>query len=266
MISVVIPCFNSAAFVRDAVASVVAQTRRDLEIVLVDDGSTDDTPALIAALVAEYRGIEIAAVTRRSGGTAAARNTGIERARGRYILPLDADDLLAPDALDALAGALDDHDDIAVAFPDRRDFGALDGVAVAGRFEVSRLKYFNQIPYCSMFRRQVWERVGGFRTNVSGFDDWDFWLAAAGCGFRGHHVARALLLHRRHHDSQLGRIVADYERLFATIILNNGDLYSEAERVAASRFLATSEPAALLRGSKLIFTQHYPLPPRPGHE
>lgn len=111
-----------------------------------------------------------------------------------------------------------------------------------------------------MFRRQMWEAIGGYRTNVSGFDDWDFWLAAAARGFRGHHLAQPMLQHRRHRGSQLGQIVGDYERLYAIIITNNPEVYSTDEIAAAHDYLATGKAASLLRSSRLIFERSYRMP------
>ena len=263
-VSVVIPCHDSAAFLRATVDSVIAQTIREYEVVFVDDGSTDGTRALVEQLIAAHPDRSMTLLAQDNAGVAAARNRGIGAARGRYILPLDADDLIAPTMVASCAAILDARPEIAVVFTDRQDFGALDGRHVSGRFELARLKYFNQLPYCSLLRRSVWEAVGGYRVNVSGFDDWDFWIAAAARGFRGHHLAEPLLRHRRHHTSQLTTVMRDYERLYALIILNNASVYSGAERAAAARFLATGEPAPLLGASRLIFTQRYPLPPQPG--
>jgi glycosyltransferase involved in cell wall biosynthesis len=257
-VSVVIPCYNSAALLPDTLQSVGAQTLREMEIVLVDDGSVDDTRAVIERLIASNASCRMTLVTQANAGVGAARNRGIVVARGRYILPLDADDLIAPTMLAACARLLDDQPETALVFTDRQDFGDLTGVWAAGLFEVNRIKYFNQLSYCTMFRRTMWEAIGGYRINVSGFADWDFWVAAAARGFRGHHLPAPLLLHRRHPRSHLPQIVGDYERLFATIILNNREVYSAREIEAAGRFLATGEPAALLRISKLIFAQHYP--------
>jgi glycosyltransferase involved in cell wall biosynthesis len=189
-----------------------------------------------------------------------ARNRGIAIARGRYILPLDADDLIAPTMLETCAHVLDNQPQTGLVFTDRQDFGDLAALWAAGRFDLRRLKYFNQLSYCAMFRREMWEAIGGYRVNVSGFADWDFWVAAASRGFRGHHLPSPLLQHRRRRNSHLARIMDDYERLYANIILNNREVYSEIEVDAANRFLSSGERVALLRLSKLIFAQSYPLP------
>ena len=256
-VSVVIPCHDSAAFVQQTAHSVLAQTSSDFEIVFVDDGSRDDTCELIKPLIDDNEQRSLRLICQANAGVAAARNRGIAEARGSYILPLDADDLISPTLLEESAAILDATEDTAIVFTDRRDFGEVDKVWRAGKFELGRLRYFNQIGSCSLFRKRMWEQLGGYRTNVDGFDDWDFWIAAAARGFRGHHLEKPLYQHRRRQGSLLTRIVGDYERLYARIILNNASVYSTAEVAAAEKFLSAGEPAALLSSSKFVFLNQF---------
>ncbi|SEK52527.1 succinoglycan biosynthesis protein ExoO [Pseudoxanthomonas sp. GM95] len=101
LVSIVIPAYNAAAFIHRSVASIQQQTLTDLEILVVDDASTDDTIATVEALIAE--GAEIRLLRQeKNGGVAVARNTGIDQARGRYIAFLDADDIFLPERLEHL--------------------------------------------------------------------------------------------------------------------------------------------------------------------
>lgn len=256
-VSVVIPCYNSATYLRETLDSVFAQTLRDFEIVLVDDGSTDDTRELIDRLISENPGRTFQFVCQTNTGVAGARNRGIGLARGRYILPLDADDLIAPTMLETCAAVLDAEPDTALVYTDRQEFGDVEATWKAGRFELSRLKYFNQMSYCSMYRRSMWEKIGGYRLNVNGFDDWDFWIAAAARGLRGQHVPGALLKHRKRKDSQMWQVVDGYEALYANIILNNREAYSADEVSAAETLVSTGEVAPFLRSAKFIFMGHF---------
>lgn len=259
LVSVVVPCFNSARFLLETVASVVAQTYGSIELVLVDDGSTDETEDLIRSLVAEPGPFTIRACFQANSGVAAARNRGVAAARGDFILPLDADDMIVSSMIADCVTVLTERPDISIAFTDREDFGELHGVYPSGTFELERLRYFNQLPYASLYRRAVWSDVGGYRSNVDGFDDWDFWLAAALHGHRGQRVPVPHLRHRRHRGSYLGTLVGSYERLLAQIILNNAAAYPDADVVAARSYLMEQVPASVLRASKLIFTNHYSL-------
>lgn len=263
-VSVVIPCYNSSAYLRETLESVFAQTLRDFEVILVDDGSTDGTRELIDQWIAGNRGHALRSVFQENTGVAGARNRGISMARGRYILPLDADDLIAPTMLEACAAVLDAEPDVSLVYTDREEFGDVEAIWKAGRYELPRLQYFNQISYCSMYRRTMWEAIGGYRLNVNGFDDWDLWIAAASRGFRGRHVPEALLKHRKHQSSQMWSIIGRYEALFANIILNNRELYADFEVEAAEALVATGEVAPFLRTARFIFMGHFlGLSPKP---
>jgi hypothetical protein len=103
----------------------------------------------------------------------------------------------------------------------------------------------------------MWEAVGGYRVNVSGFDDWDFWIAAAALGLHGRYLPGAFLKHRKRSDSQMWRLLGDYDLLYATIILNNRAVYSQSETAAAEALLATGVAAAIFRSTRFIFMGHF---------
>lgn len=106
-LSIITPVFNGARVLRETLDSVVAQTRHDLEYILVDDGSTDETPQILAEYVAAYPWITTVRIP-NSGSGARPRNVGLERAQGEYVFFLDSDDLLAPEAVDRLLEVADD--------------------------------------------------------------------------------------------------------------------------------------------------------------
>jgi glycosyltransferase involved in cell wall biosynthesis len=256
-VSVVIPCHNSAQYLAETVASVAAQSLRDHEVVLVDDGSTDGTRALIAALIASHRGPAMRMVAQARGGVASARNAGIRAARGRFILPLDADDLIAPAMLADCVRMLDADPAADVVCCDRQDFGDIEQRVASGPFELQRLKYFNQVAYCSMYRRELWQAGAGYRSNVDGFDDWDFWIAAAARGASGLHLPQAHLKHRRRGTSFMWSLLRDYERLHARIILNNSAVYAPAEVRQAADFLEHGTPSPMLRSARILYLGRY---------
>jgi len=256
-ISVIIPCHDSSAFVTETVESVLSQTRQDFEIVFIDDGSVDETPKLIERMIDIHPAYRMQLVRQTHGGVASARNRGIAEAKGRFILPLDADDRIAPTMLEECAALLDADPKLSIVYTDREDFGDVERKWIAGAFELERLKYFNQISYCSMFRRSMWSDIPGYRTNVDGFDDWDFWVASALRGFRGMHLPKPLFKHRRHGASYLWRILDRYERLHAQIVLNNRKAYSAAEVEMAAAVISEGRISSIFKSSKLVFMSRY---------
>ena len=197
-VSVVMPAWQAERTVGAAVSSVLQQTYADLELVVVDDGSTDATGAIAAA----HPG-PVEVVRQENAGVAAARNAGIERARGALIAFCDADDILLPAHLEALVAVQARHGGIATAncywlFP-----GGIDATRVRykGRFPApdrQRLAILEQnfVSTMSLFPKRLWEEIGPFDPERRQAEDWDFWLRAI---FAGHRVAlqpRPLALYR----------------------------------------------------------------------
>jgi glycosyltransferase involved in cell wall biosynthesis len=250
LVSVIVPCYNSAAFLSETIESLQQQTYSNIELILVDDGSVDSTAELIAACKANPGRLKVHACYQENQGVAAARNLGISIANAEFIVPLDADDLLHADfiALAMLAIAAVD-----IVYPDRQEFGQFERTCSAGVFSLERLKYFNQLNYCALYRRSLWCEYH-YDPRVSGFDDWDFWLAAARHGARAHHLSRPMLQHRRHASSQIAGIRARYGALYARIVLNHAEIYTEAEQARAHAVLRGD---ADYRSEQWLFERSY---------
>lgn len=172
-ISVVIPAYNAARFLPRCLASVLAQTHSAEEILVVDDGSTDDT----AAVASSFGGVRV--LSRSNGGLSAARNTGIQSATGDWIALLDADDLWAPEKLAAQAERV--RPDTVLVYTGIRVFGE-DGVhqvctAMDPAEARKALRYRNPItPSSVIARREALLRDGGFREDLRACEDWEMWV------------------------------------------------------------------------------------------
>ncbi|MBL8724377.1 MAG: glycosyltransferase family 2 protein, partial [Planctomycetes bacterium] len=159
-VAIVIPCHGYAHFLREAVASAVAQTWPLLHIVVVDDGSPDATAAVAEALQAEFPARRITLVRQPNQGLGAARNTGVRATRSPFVLPLDADDRLDPRAVERLLGALLEQGGD-VATPLGRTFGQEQRPLVTLPVTRRRLCAGNCLVYASLYRRELFDRVGG---------------------------------------------------------------------------------------------------------
>jgi glycosyltransferase involved in cell wall biosynthesis len=118
-VSVVIPAYNAGHYIADALASIAEQTLRDVEVIVVDDGSTDDTLHIVGGFATS---IELVVIRQENGGPAAARNVGIRRARGRYCAFLDADDVMLPDRLEEQVALFYEDSELALVHSDLMTF------------------------------------------------------------------------------------------------------------------------------------------------
>ncbi|MEN9934216.1 MAG: hypothetical protein RLZZ387_795 [Chloroflexota bacterium] len=238
-VSVIIPCYRQAHYLPEAVASVVAQTFGDWEIVIVDDGSPDDTAAVAEELIARHPGRAITLMRQKNQGLAAARNNGILRSRGRYILPLDADDAIEPDMLAVTVAALDAHPRVGFVYTDVRRFGAEENVLRSEAYSRDVLRFECLMMPATLFRRAAWEQTGGFADmGVQGYEDWDFWLCLAEAGWEGLHLPEVLLRYRRSPSSMLTEARKYDLELRARIVLNHPALYEQDLRAWAARVLS----------------------------
>ena len=244
LVSVIIPCYNYAAYVRECILSVVNQTFSDLEIIVVNDGSTDNSKAVIESCIKEFKNTRITLFDQpNSGQPAISRNNGIKVAKGRFILPLDADDVLSSRIIAECLDTFNRNPESSVVYtdfinqsPDNSQY-----IQATGEFQSELLRANNQLAYCSMYRRKVWEALGGYRTNIRGYEDWDFWLAASLAGFVGKRIPKAHFIYRAKDSGVFSQAVVQDRFLKAQLCLNNPQAFSSQEISEAMRVLESSE-------------------------
>lgn len=179
-VSVVVPCFNAGATIDQAIASILAQTYDNIEIVVVDDGSTDaDTRERL-----EHADWPRTTVARQeNAGPAAARNHAIRLSSGVFILPLDADDTIEPSYVEKAVAAMLGNSEVGIVYCKAMRFGSESGPWGLPAYSLRELVIDNVIFVTSLFRRLDWERVGGFSQSLKrGVEDYDFWVKIVGLG------------------------------------------------------------------------------------
>jgi len=225
-VSVVMPCFNHGAFIDEAVESVLAQTLSDVEIIIVDDGSTD--PRTVE-LLADYRRPQTRVIRTANNGPSAARNRAITEAAGEYILPLDADDRIAPRYLEHAVAVLDANPDVGIVYGQADYFGARSGRWRLADYAFPEILLDNLVFNSCVYRRRDWERCGGYNTNmVDGWEDYDFVLSLVELGVKVHRLSEVVYFYRVREgsrDDSLDREahIRCYEQLFQ----NHRGLYLE---------------------------------------
>ncbi len=179
-LSVIIPTHNDAAWLVEAISSVEQHYPGRFEVLVVDDGTTDQGSLDILNRIRDT-GLAIPRIP--ASGLSAARNHLIAKAKGRYIIPLDSDNRILPDFLDRAIAELDCDPQTSVVYGDRQFFGLRNDVDQVPRVSANEMIDQNQLDACALFRKSMWESLGGYDTNVKCLEDWEFWLHAIRQGF-----------------------------------------------------------------------------------
>ena len=206
-VSVVIPCYNQGEFIDEAIASVQHQTYPDYEIIVVNDGSTDEKTLL---RLESYNASNIKVIHTDNRGLPSARNTGIKHCAGKYILPLDADDKIATTYLEEASSILDTIPEVGIVYSNADLFGEKQGKFPIETFTIENMLILNVIFSCAMFRKDDWQQVGGYNPNmVYGLEDWDFWLSLIELGRRPYKIDHTLFYYRIREGTMLGGLAND---------------------------------------------------------
>ncbi len=205
VISIVIPYFNAIEYLMDCLNSLISQTFAHWEAIVVDDAST--IKAESEAVLSKLDDPRITLVRHSENrGPGAARNTGFKAARAGLVLPLDADDMLAPTFLDETLAILSDTTTIDCVFTDFQTFGSTDDVWKFALKDIDDILSEQWIPGPgALMRKQVWEKAGGYSEAAvlrHGNEDWEFWISAMEQGMAAFHLPKPLYLYRRRPDSR----------------------------------------------------------------
>jgi glycosyltransferase involved in cell wall biosynthesis len=221
------PCFNHGEFLPEAVASVKKIQREDIELIVIDDGSTD-ARTLIEIDKLCTNGVKV--VRQENRGLGAARNAGISASCGEYIFPLDADDRLRPGWIDTGIDILDTERRVGVVYGDAQCFGTETRHWFVGPFDGEQLLNSNFIHCSALFRRSIWEQNRGYETQmpIQGLEDWDFWLGAYEHGWQFKYLPQAVFDYRRVEGSMITRTAGFEHQINEFVAKKHGLLYRQA--------------------------------------
>lgn len=274
LVSIVIPCFNQGQYLAAAVESALAQTYKDIEVVVVDDGSSDDTAQVMEHFAGDAR---VKFLRQENLGPSAARNTGVAASKGTYLNFLDADDSIAPEKVERQLGALEADPGLGFAYcdigymdEDGADIEEKNRFSIADGRRVLSGDIFDQLfaggyfpPHSPLVRRSVFEKVGGFDPALRGCCDWDLWLRLSGHGFTAQYLNEKLARYRFHpagmsrdiqhmrDDEQrvIGKILALFPQraaeAYAALRMQLDELWEANSWLNAHRFVVEEENAQL---------------------
>jgi glycosyltransferase involved in cell wall biosynthesis len=238
-VTAVIPCFNHGRFVRQAVESCLRQVEADVRVVVVNDGSSDESSGAACDACAGER---VRVIHQENRGLPAARNRGAAEAESEFLIFLDADDWIEPTFITRLAAAIRDDPgvpghsepsavpgpgEISHAYCQERLVEKGNGIWRVPEWDPVLMLITNLHPVTTLVRCSCFEAVGGFDESMTGgYEDWDLWIKFVERGWRGVRVREPLFVWRRHSDdTMIMNVIHNHEVLFGRIMARHAEIY-----------------------------------------
>jgi len=216
LVSVIIPCFNVAQFVEETIESVISQTYQNWEIILVNDGSSDHLFETIEKYLSDKR---VSFFSKENGGLSSARNFGISKAKGTYILPLDADDLIHSTYIEKAITVFNNNQKLKLVYCRVDYFGERNEEWVLPPYSFPEILIENMIFSSAIFKKQDFLNIGQYSEILkSGLEDWDLWirlLSPDGIVFK---IPEILFFYRKHDGTSMSDKFIDKEK--HNVVLN----------------------------------------------
>ena len=225
-VSVIIPCFNQGEYIADSIESVINQTYKNIEIVIVNDGSTDNSSEIINDQAKKYDNI-LFLDEKENQGVVNARNLAVEKSSGEYILPLDADDTIEPTYVEKAVKILDENPDIGIVYCKARLFGTKNEEWILPKFDINDFLYDNCIFCTALFRKSDFLKVNGYNKNMQyGYEDWDLWMSLVENGVKVYRINEILFNYRQYETTSRNDICHDnHDKTLLQIFKNHTNLY-----------------------------------------
>jgi len=226
LVSVIIPCYNHGHYLLEAIDSIQQQTYQNFEIIIVDDGSTDSNTKRV---LNEIDHPKITVYRKKNGGIASARNYGIERSRGEFILTLDADDKFAPEFLEKALSVLKQHPDVGMVTSFHIRFnseGEIGRDQLKGG-DVTAFLNKNNAVACLLYRYKCWVDAGGYDEKIPGFEDWEFNLNVTKRGWKVHSMPEFLTYFRFIDDSEYDKALKKRPEIIKYIVEKHKELFQK---------------------------------------
>jgi glycosyltransferase involved in cell wall biosynthesis len=240
-VSVIMPCYNQGAYVDEAVDSILSQTFPDFEIIIVNDGSTDEHTN---RKLESFDKPKSRVLRTTNQGLAAARNNGIRDAIGEYILPLDADDRIAPTYLEKAVRVLDENPNAGIVYCEAEFFGEESGKWPIPAYRFPEILLRNFIFCSAFFRKADWEQTSGYQP-MFGWEDYDFWLSLIERGREVVRIPEVLFYYRRVQGSMIKMMTREQQLTAHTRIFSSHTaLYTENIHFIFSEILRLSDLVA----------------------
>lgn len=203
LVSVIILSYNHASYIKEAIDSVLDQSYKNIEIIIIDDNSTDGS----AAILKNYKDKARIFFFKENQGVCSSLNFGFSHAKGQFLIRLDTDDKFKKNAIEELVDFLQKNPDVDFVYYPAIYFGEKSGLMKTQEFDVHRLKLENYIHCSALMKKEVFIKNQGFDLYLNRLylEDWEFWINAAENGFVGKMLDRPLLFYRQYGNIRASR-------------------------------------------------------------
>lgn len=224
LVSIIIPCYNKAQYLGETLDSVSAQTYPNIEVIVVDDDSPDNTKEIVDRYMQRMDNLNY--IHQSNQGPSAARNNGIRASHGKYVMALDADDTLSATYVEKCAAYLESHPKTKLVYSKADMFGQYNQHWDLPEYSHYELLWQNMVNYCAMYRRSDFDHTPGYNTNmVKGLEDWDFWLTFIKPKDSVYRIDEVLFHWRTMPVSRTANAEENEHELMRQIYLNHQELY-----------------------------------------
>lgn len=200
VVSVIIPCFNNADTIAQTTDSIFNQYLTNTEIIIVDDGSTDESISIINKIIQKNKSRQIKLIVQKNSGPSKARNTGAFQADGKYLLFLDADDLIHADYLKLAVDLMENNNQLQLVYSRAEFFEARTGAWRLNKFSPKGMLLQNCIFISALMRKDSFVRVGGFDEQLNYVEDWELWLRLLYPNCMVHQIDKTLFYYRKRNN------------------------------------------------------------------
>ena len=175
LVSIIVPCYNQATYLAETLDSILAQTYTNWECIIVDDGSIDNPKEIANRYIQVDSRFKF--IRQENQGPSVARNNGIQISKGKFILPLDSDDIIANTYIEKAVGVFA-KDDVKLVYCRAKFFDKEDGEWELPEYRYEDIIWANMIFCTALFRKKDYNQTAGYNPNMQGgLEDWDFWLS-----------------------------------------------------------------------------------------
>lgn len=225
LVSIIVPCYNQAAYLAETLDSVLAQTYTNWECVIVNDGSPDNTEEIANHYISKDK--RFIYLNQENMGLAMARNNGIRKSKGIYILPLDSDDIIADTYIEKAVKVFSQNRDAKLVYCKAKLFGNVNEEWDLPNYKYEDLLWNNMIFCSALYSRKDFDNTVGYNPNMKGgYEDWDFWLTLLKPSDKVYRIEEVLFSYRRKDVSRSTQILNDInQELLRQIYHNHPKVY-----------------------------------------